>query len=112
MKDLTILLNNRTLADIVIVDNKIESYASNLENGIPITDYLGQDHDEMLIILKKYLLKFKDRNDVRQLILRDFYLEHLQEMRCGKEKGKDGGDSCMAGEDELGVGGSSDEHEF
>lgn len=61
MKDLTILLNNRTLSDIVIVDNKIESYASNLENGIPITDYLGQDHDEMLIILKKYLLKFKDR---------------------------------------------------
>jgi len=34
-------LNNRSLSDIVIVDNKIESYASNLENGIPITDFLG-----------------------------------------------------------------------
>ena len=41
VKDLMILLGERTLEDIVIVDNKIESYASNLENGIPITDYLG-----------------------------------------------------------------------
>ena len=41
VKDLMILLSGRTLEDIVIVDNKIESYASNLENGIPITDYLG-----------------------------------------------------------------------
>ena len=56
VKDLNVLLNNRTLSDIVIVDNKIESYASNLENGIPILDYIGQEDDEMLVILKKYLL--------------------------------------------------------
>jgi len=41
VKDLTILLNGRSLKDMVIVDNKIESYASNLDNGIPITDYYG-----------------------------------------------------------------------
>ncbi len=41
VKDLNILLNRRSLSDIVIVDNKIESYASNLENGIPIIDFLG-----------------------------------------------------------------------
>ena len=43
MKDLTILLNGRRIEEMVIVDNKVESYASNLENGIPITDFLGQD---------------------------------------------------------------------
>lgn len=41
VKDLNILLGGRTLADMVIVDNKIESYASHLENGIPITDFIG-----------------------------------------------------------------------
>lgn len=41
MKDLMILVEGRRLEDMVIIDNKIESYASNLENGIPITDYLG-----------------------------------------------------------------------
>jgi TFIIF-interacting CTD phosphatase-like protein len=41
VKDLIILQSGRSLEDMVIVDNKIESYASNLENGIPITDYLG-----------------------------------------------------------------------
>ena len=45
VKDLMILLNGRRIEDIVIIDNKIESYASNLENGIPITDFIGQDDD-------------------------------------------------------------------
>ena len=48
VKDLSILLHNRSLKDIIIVDNKIESYSSNLENGIPITSYYGQEDDEML----------------------------------------------------------------
>jgi NLI interacting factor-like phosphatase len=81
VKDLTVLLNNRELADIVIIDNKIESYASNLENGIPITDYLGQQDDEMLPILQRYLINMRDADDVRKVILRDFFLENLKEMR-------------------------------
>jgi TFIIF-interacting CTD phosphatase-like protein len=52
-----ILLEGRRIEDMVIIDNKIESYASNLENGIPITDYLGEDDDEMLEILERYLMK-------------------------------------------------------
>ena len=66
---------------MVIVDNKIESYASNLENGIPITDYLGQDEDDMLEILERYLIKLQDAEDVRQLILKDFCLENISELR-------------------------------
>ena len=62
------------LKDIIIVDNKIESYSSNLENGIPIISYYGQEGDTMLKKLAKYLLKLKDSSDVRMNILRDFYL--------------------------------------
>ena len=74
MKDLTILLNGRRIEDMVIVDNKVESYASNLENGIPITDFLGQDDDQMLEHLERYLLRSIGDNcpDVRDVTIRDF----------------------------------------
>ncbi len=74
MKDLTILLNGRRIEEMVIVDNKVESYASNLENGIPITDFLGQDDDQMLEHLERYLLRSIGDNctDVRDVIIRDF----------------------------------------
>lgn len=77
VKDLTILLNNRSLKDIIIVDNKIESYSGNLENGIPIISYYGQDDDQMLKKLSKYLLKLKDKCDVRDTILKDFFLNSI-----------------------------------
>ncbi len=76
-----ILLEGRRLEDMVIVDNKIESYASNLENGIPITDFLGQDEDDMLEILERYLIQLQDKEDVRKVILKDFFLENISEMR-------------------------------
>jgi TFIIF-interacting CTD phosphatase-like protein len=84
VKDLTILLNGRRIQDIVIVDNKIESYASNLENGIPITDFIGQDDDSMLEHLERYLIKsFSECEDVREVIKRDFSVrtEKLDELR-------------------------------
>lgn len=62
---MSILLNSRDLKDIIIVDNKIESYSSNLDNGIPISSYLGKNDDKMLKLLRKYLMKLKDKEDVR-----------------------------------------------
>ncbi len=69
------------MKDIIIVDNKVESYSSNLENGIPIISYYGQPGDVMLKRLAKYLLKLKDAPDVRVKILRDFYLQELAELQ-------------------------------
>jgi len=74
IKDLSIMLGKRTINDIIIVDNKIESYSSNLENGIPIISYYGQDGDRMLKKLARYLLNLKDTQDVREHIAKDFYL--------------------------------------
>ena len=68
------MLGKRVLGDIIIVDNKIESYSSNLENGVPIVSYYGQEGDIMLKKLARYLLKLKDAEDVRDNIARDFYL--------------------------------------
>ena len=41
MKDLTIFSGEVTVDDIVLVDNNIYSFAFNLENGIPILNYMG-----------------------------------------------------------------------
>ena len=85
MKDLNILLSGRRIEDIVIIDNKVESYASNLENGIPITDFLGQDDDQMLEQLERYLLRCigESCEDVREVIIRDFNVNsaRIEELR-------------------------------
>ena len=62
------------------MDNKIESYSSNLENGIPIVSYYGEENDYMLKKLSKYLINMKDTPDVRLTILKDFYLQDLATM--------------------------------
>jgi hypothetical protein len=85
VKDLTILLSGRRLQDILIVDNKVESYASNLANGVPITDFLGQEDDQMLEWLERYLMRHVGDacEDVREVIIRDFHVNemHIQELQ-------------------------------
>ena len=72
------MLGNRELSNIIIVDNKVESYSSNLENGIPIISYYGQEGDEMLKKLTSYLIRtLKYSDDVRACISRDFYVKDL-----------------------------------
>ena len=45
VKDLELLLGNRDLKDIVIIDNKATSYLLNIENGIPIKNFVGDKSD-------------------------------------------------------------------
>jgi TFIIF-interacting CTD phosphatase-like protein len=78
-------LGNRELSNIIIVDNKVESYSSNLENGIPIISYYCQEGDEMLKKLAKYLIRtLKHAEDVRACISRDFYVKDLTNLQKGK----------------------------
>ena len=45
IKDLKILEEGRSLSDVVIVDNNIQSFFLQLSNGIPIYDYTGDQND-------------------------------------------------------------------
>ncbi|CAK75468.1 unnamed protein product (macronuclear) [Paramecium tetraurelia] len=64
IKDLRII-TNRTLKDIVIVDNLPHSFGLQLENGIPILEYLDDQKDEELKLLQHYLIKLSKEDDVR-----------------------------------------------
>lgn len=50
---------------ILIVDNMIMSFATNLTNGIPILDFEGQKQDQELKKLAFYLLSIADSPSLR-----------------------------------------------
>ncbi|CAD8149738.1 unnamed protein product [Paramecium pentaurelia] len=64
IKDLRII-TNRPLKDIVIVDNLPHSFGLQLENGIPILEYLYDSKDEELKYLQNYLIQLSKEEDVR-----------------------------------------------
>ena len=80
VKDLRLLLHGRDLKDIVLVDDKVSSYAAQLDNGIPIPCYNGSEDDRALIKLKNYLLlHLKEAEDVRP-ILREHYINKVNDI--------------------------------
>ena len=73
IKNLDILLEGRTLKDIVIVDNRSSNYSDHVCNGIPILEYIGDKNDKALLHLKEYLLnRILHAEDVRKVIKEDF----------------------------------------
>ena len=60
VKDLTMFHGDVTIDDILIVDNNIYSFAFNLENGIPILEYMGNKEDDQLLKIADYLAYLKD----------------------------------------------------
>lgn len=55
IKDLRII-KNRTLDEIVLVDNLVHSFGLQIENGIPILDFTNNSEDSELIGLERLLL--------------------------------------------------------
>lgn len=72
LKDLKILESNRSLAEIVIVDNCVKSFYLHMDNGIPIYDFEGDSSDKALFHLTVYLKSLLFEQDVRQKISIDF----------------------------------------
>ena len=70
------LLDGRDIKDIILVDNKVLSYAIHFTNGIPIKDYEGDKGDCELKLLTTYLMSFLNEEDVRKKIKKDFKLEN------------------------------------
>lgn len=64
VKDLGLLLGGRSLRDILIIDNKVESFSGQLDNGIPIPDYTGDATDAMLFLLRDFLLDLHENSNL------------------------------------------------
>ena len=65
LKDLKILESNRSLSEIVIVDNCVKSFYLHMDNGIPIYDFEGDPADKAFLHLTVYLKSFLYEEDVR-----------------------------------------------
>ncbi len=69
---------DREKKDIIIVDNSILSFAFDLENGVPINAYMGDEEDDKeLLFLISFLEEAFYMEDVRKHISEAFRLPHL-----------------------------------
>jgi len=65
---------NRSLADLVIVDNAAYSFAFQLDNGIPIISWRDDRTDQELNNLIDYMKSLSEERDCRLLNARTFHL--------------------------------------
>ena len=75
IKDLRIM--NRNLKDVIIVDNTPYAFAYQLDNGYPITPFVGNEQDKELKTLTLYLEQIADSEDVRKVNKEKFKLQWL-----------------------------------
>ena len=64
IKDLRII-KNRELKDMVIVDNLLHSFGLQIDNGIPILEFIDNKRDTELQFLEKYLDELYEADDIR-----------------------------------------------
>ncbi len=77
VKDLRII-SDRKMEDMIIVDNSIVCFAFNLDNGVPISPYLGDNEmDEELIFMTSYLEDVYHYKDVREANRKNFKLSEI-----------------------------------
>ena len=78
IKDLDIILD-REREHMCIVDNSILSFAFDLDNGVPINSYIGNEEDDReLLFLYSFLEEAAKASDIRDSIRDSFKLSHLQ----------------------------------
>ena len=76
VKDLRII-SNRSLQDMVLVDNSAASFAFQMENGIPMLPFYDNKNDNELKGLTQFLLSLEFISDVRTVLKEKFKLSEL-----------------------------------
>lgn len=79
IKDLRIV-SNRTLKDIILVDNLVHSFGLQVDNGIPILEYKNDEKDVELLHVGEMLMEAKEEDDVRKYIQKKINLKGLIEV--------------------------------
>jgi TFIIF-interacting CTD phosphatase-like protein len=78
VKDLDVFID-REKENIVIVDNSIMSFAFDLDNGVPIQSFMGnEEEDKELLFLISFLEEAFYTQDVRPSIREAFKLSYLK----------------------------------
>lgn len=78
VKDLDIILD-RNKENMIIVDNSIVSFAFDLDNGVPINSFMGNEkEDKEMLFLYSFLEEVAGQPDVRKNIRDAFRLSYLQ----------------------------------
>jgi CTD small phosphatase-like protein 2 len=75
LKDLHIL--GRDMSKVAIVDNSMQAFGFQIDNGIPIESWFDDDNDSELLSLIPLLRALKDTKDVRPLIRQTFRLQEF-----------------------------------
>lgn len=75
LKDLTVL--GRELPEVAIVDNSVQAFGFQLDNGIPIESWFDDENDRELLNLLPFLRSLRDSPDVRPLIRQTFRLSEF-----------------------------------
>lgn len=70
IKDLCAL--GRDLSKVVIIDNSVEAFAFQLDNGVLIEDFLGSPEDTALLRMQAFLMELGRVEDARQAV-HDYY---------------------------------------
>ena len=83
LKDLRILAN-RSLRDMVIIDNAAYSFGYQLDNGVPIISWHDDPYDRELFNLIDYLKALLKVEDVREVNRRTFHLATFYEDYIGE----------------------------
>lgn len=65
IKDLR-MVDNRDLRNVVLLDNYVHSFAFNLDNGVPILEWRGEQDDDELVHMATYLKDLSKAPDLRE----------------------------------------------